>query len=291
MPLTHDFDAGVYGGNCTSRFARKALSNQLVSGVSRTVIRSCQRKRPMDGHSDLFRHCHHPCDSHTGSSAGMTGEGLAGVLAVFGRRCRSALARGAGGAYNNPMLDFDTCNAARCRRDPAYDGVFFTAVRTTGIYCRPVCPVRQPLDKNVTFYPSAAAAERAGYRPCLRCRPETAPFSPAWNGTAATVRRALKLIEAGALDSAGVDHLAGRLGIGARHLSRLFQRHVGASPLQTAQTCRLQRAKRLLDGTDFSVSEIALKAGFKSRRRFNAAFSAVFAMAPSQYRRGRTKRP
>jgi len=188
------------------------------------------------------------------------------------------------------MLDFDTCNAARHRRDPAYDGVFFTAVRTTGIYCRPVCPVRQPLDKNVTFYASAAA-ERAGYRPCLRCRPETAPFSAAWNGTGTTVRRALKLIEAGALDTAGVDDLAGRLGIGARHLSRLFQRHVGASPTETAQTCRLQRAKRLLDGTDLSISEIALKAGFKSRRRFNATFSAVFAMAPSHYRRGSGKRP
>ena len=89
-----------------------------------------------------------------------------------------------------PNLDFDVCNAARLRRDPAFDGLFFTAVRTTGIYCRPVCPVKQPLDRNVTFYPSAAAAERAGYRPCLRCRPETAPFSPAWNGTRSTVRRA-----------------------------------------------------------------------------------------------------
>ena len=183
------------------------------------------------------------------------------------------------------MLDFETCNAARLRRDPAYDGVFFTAVKTTGIYCRPVCPVRQPLTKNVVFYPSAAAAEAAGYRPCLRCRPETAPFCPAWNGTRATVARALKLIEAGALDEADVAQLAARLGIGARHLARLFQRHVGASPLQTAQTFRLQRAKRLLDETDLQMTEIALRAGFRSLRRFNAAFAELYRRPPSAIRR------
>ncbi|WP_306372826.1 Ada metal-binding domain-containing protein [Ruegeria meonggei] len=86
-------------------------------------------------------------------------------------------------SYRFLMLDFETCNAARLRRDPSFDGVFFTAVRTTKIYCRPVCPVKHPLTKNVSYYPTAAAAEKAGYRPCLRCRPETAPFSPAWNGT------------------------------------------------------------------------------------------------------------
>ncbi len=183
------------------------------------------------------------------------------------------------------MMDFDTCNAARSRRDPAYDGLFFTAVRTTRIYCRPVCPVKQPLTKNVTFYPSAAAAERDGYRPCLRCRPETAPFSPAWNGTRTTVGRALKLIEGGVLDNAGVDELAGRLGIGPRHLSRLFQRHVGASPVQTARTFRLQRAKRLLDDTDLQITEIAYRAGFKSLRRFNAVFVDLYKQPPSDIRR------
>lgn len=127
-------------------------------------------------------------------------------------------------------LDFETCNAARLRRDPAYDGRFFTAVRTTGIYCRPVCPVKQPLTKNVSYYPSAAAAEQAGYRPCLRCRPESAPFSAAWNGTRTTVTRALRLIEDGALDVGSVEQLAATLGVGARHLCRLFSRHVGASP-------------------------------------------------------------
>ncbi len=187
------------------------------------------------------------------------------------------------------MLDFDTCNAARLRRDPAYDGVFFTAVKTTGIYCRPVCPVKHPLTKNVTFYPSAAAAERDGYRPCLRCRPETAPFSPAWNGTKTTVGRALKLIEEGVLDDAGVDELASRLGIGARHLSRLFQRHLGASPVQTAKTFRLHRAKCLLADTDLRITEIAYRAGFKSLRRFNAAFADLYKQQPSEFRKRRPR--
>ncbi len=187
------------------------------------------------------------------------------------------------------MMDFDTCNAARLRRDPAYDGLFFTAVRTTRIYCRPVCPVKQPLTKNVTFYPSAAAAERDGYRPCLRCRPETAPFCPAWNGTGTTVWRALKLIEGGVLDDAGVDELAGRLGIGARQLSRLFQHHVGASPVQTAKTFRLQRAKRLLDDTDLRMTEIAYRAGFHGLRRFNAAFVDLYKQPPSDIRRRRSR--
>jgi AraC family transcriptional regulator of adaptative response / DNA-3-methyladenine glycosylase II len=189
------------------------------------------------------------------------------------------------------MLDFDTCNAARLRRDPAYDGLFFTAVATTRIYCRPVCPVKQPLTKNVTFYPSAAAAERDGYRPCLRCRPETAPFCAAWNGTRTTVGRALKLIEGGVLDDAGVDELAERLGIGARHLSRLFQHHVGASPVQTARTFRLQRAKRLLDDTDLRITEIAYRAGFKSLRRFNAAFVDLYKRPPSDFRKRRSRTP
>lgn len=182
------------------------------------------------------------------------------------------------------MLDFETCNAARLRRDPGFDGLFFTAVKTTGIYCRPVCPVRQPLTRNVVFYPSASAAERDGYRPCLRCRPETAPFCPAWNGTRTTVGRALKLIEEGALDEAGVAELAARLGIGQRHLSRLFRRHLGASPAETARTLRLQRAKRLLHETDLAMAEVARRAGFGSLRRFNAAFAEVYRRPPSAFR-------
>ncbi|NIA68191.1 methylphosphotriester-DNA--protein-cysteine methyltransferase family protein [Pelagibius litoralis] len=183
------------------------------------------------------------------------------------------------------MLDFETCNAARLRRDAGYDGVFFIAVRTTRIYCRPVCPVKQPLTRNVTFYPSAAAAERAGYRPCLRCRPETAPFCPAWKGTKTTVERALKMIEAGALDGDSVEQLAARLGITGRHLARLFRRHVGASPVQTAKTLRIQRAKRLLNETDLPIAEIARRSGFGSLRRFNATFADLYGRAPSSLRR------
>ncbi len=183
------------------------------------------------------------------------------------------------------MLDFDTCNEARLRRDLAFDGKFFTAVRTTKIYCRPVCPVKHPLTKNVSYYPTAAAAERAGYRPCLRCRPETAPFCAAWKGTRTTVERALKLIEEGALDSGNVEKLAERLGVGARHLSRLFADHIGASPLQTAQTLRIGRAKRLLDETTLPITEIAFKAGFGSVRRFNAAFQKLYGRPPSSMRR------
>lgn len=183
------------------------------------------------------------------------------------------------------MLDFDTCNAARLRRDPAFDGKFFTAVKTTGIYCRPVCPVRQPLSKNVEFYPSAAAAEQSGYRPCLRCRPETAPFCAAWNGTRTTVDRALRLIDDGFLDTGSVEALADRLGVGTRHLSRLFTKHVGASPKQSAQTLRLRRAKRLIDETELSMTEIGFASGFGSIRRFNAAFSDLYGRPPSSLRK------
>src|SRR6202035_4863988 len=115
-------------------------------------------------------------------------------------------------------LDAAACERARVSRDPRFDGQFFSGVRTTRIYCRPVCPVRPAKAANVCFYPSAAAAERAGFRPCLRCRPEAAPFSPAWKGTRTTVERALRLIEGGALDETSVEALAGRLRIGESHL-------------------------------------------------------------------------
>ena len=211
-------------------------------------------------------------------------------LAVFGPHHLCVLVQGSGGGYTaHTMLAFDTCNAARLRRDPAFDGVFFTAVRTTKIYCRPVCPVKQPLTRNVTYYPTAAAAEQAGYRPCLRCRPETAPFSPAWNGTQATVTRALCLIEDGALDGGCVEGLALRLGVGARHLSRLFARHVGATPVQVARTVRLQRAKRLLDESDLPITQIAFQSGFGSVRRFNQVFSQLYGRSPSSVRRPRAK--
>lgn len=185
------------------------------------------------------------------------------------------------------MLEAAECDRARVQRDPAYDGKFFTGVRTTRIYCRPVCPVRPARSANVTFWPSAAAAEAAGFRPCLRCRPETAPFCPAWNGSRTTVARALRLIERGALDRDGttVEALAARVGVGARHLSRLFAKHLGASPIAVAQTRRVQRAKRLLDGTRLPMTEIALRAGFSSVRRFNAVFVAAYRRPPTAIRR------
>ncbi|WP_395175114.1 bifunctional transcriptional activator/DNA repair enzyme AdaA [Roseibium alexandrii] len=187
------------------------------------------------------------------------------------------------------MLEFQTCEAARLSRDPRFDGVFFVGVKTSRIYCRTICPVRQPLSKNIIYFTTAAAAEAGGYRPCLRCRPETAPKSAAWNGTFSTVSRAIKLIEEGALDTASLPELAERLGIGERHLSRLFKKHVGATPLQTAKTIRLQRAKRLLDESDLKVAEIAFQSGFGSVRQFNAAFSQAYPYAPSDYRNKRRK--
>lgn len=188
------------------------------------------------------------------------------------------------------MLDFTECDRARIGRDRTYDGRFFTGVRTTGIYCRPVCPVKPAQTRNVEYFPSAPAAEAAGYRPCLRCRPETAPFSPAWKGSLTTVERALGLIEAGALDESGVEALADRLGIGARHLNRLFRRHLGASPSQVAKTARIQRAKRLIDDTGLPMTEIALAAGFRSLRRFNAVFAEVYGRPPSAMRRSHAAR-
>lgn len=185
------------------------------------------------------------------------------------------------------MLTFAECDRARLARDPSYDGRFFTAVRTTGIYCRPVCPA-QPRSANVRYLPSAAAAERAGFRPCLRCRPESAPFSPAWKGTRATVDKAVRLIvEEGALDgeNARVEDLAGRLGIGARQLSRLFSRHLDATPVAVAKTARVQRAKRLLDQTELPMTEVASQAGFRSLRRFNAVFIETYRRSPAQVRR------
>src|SRR2546426_4170293 len=128
------------------------------------------------------------------------------------------------------MLDEDICYRAAKSRDARFDGRFFTAVKTTGIYCRSICPARTPLRQNVRFFACAAAAEEAGFRPCLRCRPESAPGTPAWLGTSATVERALRLIEAGALDGDGVESLAARLGVGPRHLRRLFTEHLGTSP-------------------------------------------------------------
>ena len=189
-----------------------------------------------------------------------------------------------------PELDRETCDRARFARDPAYDGLFFVGVRTTRIYCRPVCPARPAKSENVVFFPTAAAAERAGFRPCLRCRPETAPGSPAWTGTATTVARGMRLIEEGFLDRSSVEELAGKLGIGPRHLLRLFLRHAGATPSEVAATRRVQAAKRLLNETAMPLSQVAFAAGFKSVRRFNDAFRATYGRPPSSFRKASGRR-
>jgi AraC family transcriptional regulator, regulatory protein of adaptative response / DNA-3-methyladenine glycosylase II len=182
-------------------------------------------------------------------------------------------------------LDPEALNRARISRDPRFDGKFFIAVTSTGIYCRPICPSRWAKRANVRFFGSTAAAEAAGFRPCLRCRPEAAPGTPAWLGTAAVVRRALRLIDDGALDEDSVEALAARLGIGSRHLVRLFGRHVGASPIAVAQTRRLHFAVCLLEATDLPITQIAMAAGFRSSRRFNDAFRATYRRSPRELRK------
>jgi AraC family transcriptional regulator of adaptative response / DNA-3-methyladenine glycosylase II len=183
-------------------------------------------------------------------------------------------------------LDEDACYRAVAARDARFDGRFFTCVKTTGIYCRPVCPARTPLRPNVTFVPSAAAAEQAGFRACLRCRPETAPDMGAWRGTSNTVARALALIEAGALDGAAdVEALADRLGVGERQLRRLFRQHLGAAPVSVAQTRRVLLAKALIHESRLSMAEVALASGFGSVRRFNETFQRLYGRPPSALRR------
>jgi AraC family transcriptional regulator of adaptative response / DNA-3-methyladenine glycosylase II len=182
-------------------------------------------------------------------------------------------------------LDPEALERARTSRDPRFDGKFFIAVSTTGIYCRPICPSRYAKRSNVRFFGSPAAAETAGFRPCLRCRPEAAPGTPAWLGTVAVVRRAMRLIGAGALDEDSVEALALRLGIGPRHLLRLFLRHVGASPLAVAQTRRLHFAACLLEQTLLPITQVALAAGFGSSRRFNDAFARTYRRPPRELRR------
>ncbi|HEX5340405.1 MAG TPA: AlkA N-terminal domain-containing protein [Gammaproteobacteria bacterium] len=189
---------------------------------------------------------------------------------------------------SNPLhLDPVICDRARLARDPRFDGRFFIGVLSTGIYCRPVCPAPAPKKSNIRYFPTAAAAAEAGLRPCLRCRPEAAPGTPAWAGTSTTVRRALRLIHEGALDTGSVDELAARLGVGARHLHRLFVQHVGAPPVTVAQTRRLHFAKRLIDDTALPMTGIALASGFGSLRRFNAAFRNTYGRAPRELRRER----
>ncbi|MGZ6038938.1 MAG: AlkA N-terminal domain-containing protein [Phenylobacterium sp.] len=184
-------------------------------------------------------------------------------------------------------MDFEACRRAFLTRDPRFDGRIFGAVRTTGIYCRPVCPARTPKPENMTFYPTAAACQEAGYRPCLRCRPESSPDLGAWRGTSNTVSRALALIEAGAMDAGDVDALASRLGVGERQLRRLFRQHLGASPVAVAQTRRVLLAKQLIQETLLPMGEVALASGFGSVRRFNETFQQLFGRPPGALRHSR----
>lgn len=181
----------------------------------------------------------------------------------------------------------DVCYRALQSRDARFDGLIYIGVTSTGIYCRPICPTRTPKFENCIFYPSAAAAQSAGFRPCLRCRPESAPELASWRGTSNTVTRALSLIAAGALNSEGdkVDALAARLGVGERQLRRLFLQHLGASPKSVAQTRRILFAKQLIHETEMSMTEIALSSGFGSVRRFNETFKELFHRPPSAIRR------
>jgi AraC family transcriptional regulator of adaptative response / DNA-3-methyladenine glycosylase II len=180
-------------------------------------------------------------------------------------------------------LPTEALQRARLSRDPRFDGKFVVAVLSTRIYCRVTCPISPA--HAVRFYATPAEAEAAGFRPCLRCRPETAPGSPAWCGTTATVRRALRLIDEGALDRGSVQTLAARLGIGPRHLHRLLINQVGTSPVAIAQTRRLHFAKTLLSDTTMPITDLALASGYRSVRRFNAAFKETYKRAPRDIRR------
>ena len=177
------------------------------------------------------------------------------------------------------------CTRARLTRDPRFDGKFFIGVVGSGVYCRSICPAPTAKEKNVRYFPSAAAAAEAGFRPCLRCRPESSPGTPAWLGTSNTVSRALRLISETGLEGGGVEILAERLGVGSRHLRRLFLKHLGATPMAVAQTRRLHFAKKLIDETNLPMNQVALASGFGCVRRFNAGIRNVYHRTPTQIRR------
>jgi AraC family transcriptional regulator of adaptative response / DNA-3-methyladenine glycosylase II len=192
----------------------------------------------------------------------------------------------------NMELDWQVCSRARLTRDARFDGKFFIGVFTSGVYCRSICPAPPAKEKNVRYFPSAAAAAAAGFRPCLRCRPECSPGTPAWLGTPSTVSRALRIISESGLGDGGVEALAERLGVGPRHLRRLFLQHLGATPSAVAKTRQMHFAKKLIDETNLRMSEVALASGFGCVRRFNAGIREVYHRTPSQIRRlARQKTP
>lgn len=187
--------------------------------------------------------------------------------------------------------DHARCYRAVQSRDARFDGVFYTAVRTTGIYCRPSCPAVTPRAGNVTFHASAAAAEDAGYRACRRCRPDTTPGSPQWNVRADAVGRAMRLIGDGVIEREGVDGLAERLGYSQRHLCRMITAELGAGPLALARSRRAQAARVLIETTDLSMADVAFSAGFASVRQFNDSIRQTYALTPTQMRGRRRGAP
>lgn len=176
-------------------------------------------------------------------------------------------------------------NQARISKDARFDGKFFVAVKTTGIYCRPICPATTPRRENITFFPTAIEAANAGYRPCLRCRPDSAPNSPAWQGVNTTLDRALNLIDQGALQGNSLEHLAERLGVGSRHLRQIFKKNLGISPkaYELYQKCLF--AKKLLHQTSLPITQVAMASGFNSIRRFNDCFQSQLNLTPTQVRK------
>ena len=189
------------------------------------------------------------------------------------------------------LPDAAACYQALVTHDTRFDGVFFVGVRSTGIYCRPVCPAKTPKEENCVFYGHAAAAERDGFRPCLRCRPELAPGNAPVDALAELARRAASRIEDGALTEGSVAALAEELGVSERHLRRVVEGAFGVTPLALAQTQRLLLAKRLLTDTRLSMTEIAFASGFQSVRRFNRVFQERYRLTPSTLRKDRTAAP
>ncbi|MEZ8691647.1 AlkA N-terminal domain-containing protein [Vibrio splendidus] len=190
--------------------------------------------------------------------------------------------------YHNSTLTSEQCHLARYARDARFDGMFFTAVKTTGIFCRPICPASPPKEENVEYFSHQAQALKAGYRPCLRCRPDSAPFSPAWKGVETTFLRALQLIDHGALNSGSIVDLATRLGISDRYLRTLFDNYIGVSPKQYSLYSQLMFAKQLLHTSSMSITDVGFASGFNSTRRFNDAFLKELQLSPSQIRRAKS---
>ena len=180
--------------------------------------------------------------------------------------------------------DFERCYRAVQSRDARFDGWFFTAVKTTGIYCRPSCPAMTPKPQNARFYPTAAAAQAAGFRACRRCRPDATPGSPEWNARADLVGRAMRLIADGVVDRGGVAELGQRLGYSERHLNRQLTAEVGAGPIALARAQRAQSARVLIETTELPFAHVAFAAGFSSIRQFNDTIRQIFAITPSKMR-------